>query len=101
VLQARALDPETFRGGRSDTLPRADVPSSSGASNGSGALNGGVVLTSLSLDHAEDVLIAKALEVTGRNRTRAAALLGISVRTLRYKLNGPPASSTMSEAADD
>jgi len=101
VLQARALDPETFRGGRSDTLPRADVPSSNGASNGSGALNGGVVLTSLSLDRAEEVLIAKALEVTGRNRTRAAALLGISVRTLRYKLNGPPASSTMSEAADD
>ncbi|HEV2179960.1 MAG TPA: sigma-54 dependent transcriptional regulator [Gemmatimonadaceae bacterium] len=101
VLQARALDPETFRGARVDALQPADVPSVNGVANGSAALNGGVVLTSLSLDHAEEVLIAKALEVTGRNRTRAAALLGISVRTLRYKLTGPPSSSTASEAADD
>ncbi len=101
VLQARSLDAETFRNGRSDGVQRATVTATNGAVNGSGALNGGVVLTSLSLDHAEEVLIAKALEVTGRNRTRAAALLGISVRTLRYKLNGPPASPAASEAADD
>ena len=101
VLQARSLDAETFRNGRSDGVQRAAVTATNGAVTGSGALNGGVVLTSLSLDHAEEVLIAKALEVTGRNRTRAAALLGISVRTLRYKLNGPPASPAASEAADD
>ena len=49
-----------------------------------------VVLRTLSLAEAEAALIARALEVTNRNRTRAAGLLGISVRTLRYKLNGPP-----------
>jgi DNA-binding NtrC family response regulator len=34
-------------------------------------------------------LITAALERTGGNRTQAAKLLGISVRTLRNKLNKP------------
>jgi len=48
-----------------------------------------VVLTSLNIDEAERALILRALEVTKNNRTRTAELLGISVRTLRNKLNGP------------
>jgi DNA-binding NtrC family response regulator len=48
-----------------------------------------VVLTSLNIDEAERALIQRALEVTKNNRTRTAQLLGISVRTLRNKLNGP------------
>jgi two-component system, NtrC family, response regulator HydG len=53
--------------------------------------NGGhtVVLGSLNVAAAEDALIRRALEVTGNNRTRAAELLGMSVRTLRSKLNSP------------
>jgi DNA-binding NtrC family response regulator len=50
---------------------------------------GAVVLTSLNVDEAERALIVRALEVTKNNRTRTAQLLGISVRTLRNKLNGP------------
>jgi DNA-binding NtrC family response regulator len=50
---------------------------------------GAVVLTSLNIDEAERALIVRALEVTKNNRTRTAELLGISVRTLRNKLNGP------------
>jgi DNA-binding NtrC family response regulator len=46
-----------------------------------------VVLESLSIEAAEEVLIAAALERTGGNRTKAAELLGIGVRTLRGKLN--------------
>jgi len=51
--------------------------------------SGAVVLTSLNIDEAERALIRRALEVTKNNRTRTAQLLGISVRTLRNKLNGP------------
>ena len=49
----------------------------------------GVFLTTLNLAEAEEILIARALEATGNNRTRASDLLGISVRTLRNKLNKP------------
>jgi DNA-binding protein Fis len=52
-----------------------------------------VVLHSLNVADAEDVLIRKALAVTGNNRTRAAELLGISIRTLRSKLNTPDRES--------
>jgi DNA-binding protein Fis len=48
-----------------------------------------VILRSLKISDAEEVLIERALQRTGQNRTRAAELLGISVRTLRNKLNRP------------
>jgi DNA-binding NtrC family response regulator len=48
--------------------------------------DGSVVLTTLDLDEAEAVLIEQALRATGGNRTKAAALLGVSDRTLRNKL---------------
>lgn len=48
---------------------------------------GAVVLRSLNVNAAETALIEAALAHTGGNRTRAAELLGISVRTLRTKLN--------------
>jgi DNA-binding NtrC family response regulator len=61
-----------------------------GAGNGAAVIPpDAVVLTSLNIDEAERVLIMRALEVTKGNRTRTAELLGISVRTLRNKLNGP------------
>ena len=48
-----------------------------------------VVLRSFNVEAAEKVLIEHALHATGGNRTRAAELLGMSVRTLRSKLNTP------------
>ncbi|MEP6733513.1 MAG: sigma-54 dependent transcriptional regulator [bacterium] len=52
---------------------------------------GAVVLMSLDVGAAEDKLIARALEVTHGNRTKASELLGMSVRTLRNKLKLPAA----------
>jgi DNA-binding NtrC family response regulator len=49
---------------------------------------GGVVLSTLNVAEAEWALIQRALELTKNNRTKTAELLGISVRTLRNKLNG-------------
>jgi DNA-binding NtrC family response regulator len=62
---------------------------------------GAVILTSLNVDEAEAKLIERALEVSNGNRTRAAELLGISVRTLRNKLNGAKGNSdAVVEAAE-
>jgi DNA-binding NtrC family response regulator len=50
---------------------------------------GSIALQSLNVADAERVLIQHALHAADNNRTKAAELLGISVRTLRNKLNGP------------
>ncbi|HEY4132694.1 MAG TPA: sigma 54-interacting transcriptional regulator, partial [Gemmatimonadaceae bacterium] len=50
---------------------------------------GAVTLPNLNLADAEVTLIDEALRASNGNRTHAAALLGIGVRTLRKKLNGP------------
>ena len=41
----------------------------------------------MTVNEAEKLLIIKTLDFTGQNRTRAAEMLGISIRTLRNKLN--------------
>lgn len=51
-----------------------------------------VILRSFDLERAESELITRALEVTEGNRTKAAELLGLSVRALRNKLNTLPKS---------
>jgi len=46
-----------------------------------------VTVPSLNIDEAEAALIQHALKATGGNRRRAAALLGVTDRTLRNKLS--------------
>ncbi|NIA14476.1 MAG: response regulator [Nitrospiraceae bacterium] len=53
----------------------------------SGDNNGGGLRAGMTVAQAEKDLIIKTLEHCGQNRTQAAKLLGISVRTLRNKLN--------------
>ena len=88
---------DQLRGGRSPSSPRTSGPFAEMISIGSRAATSsespshteGVRLMSLNMDEAERVLIREALVRTNQNRTRAAKLLGMSVRTLRSKLNGP------------
>jgi DNA-binding NtrC family response regulator len=95
VLEARAF--EGMRaGGSSRPTPAAGTLMAELAGNGSAGAAGGeplpdgaIVLTSLNIGEAEATLIERALAVTRGNRTRAAELLGMSVRTLRNKLNAP------------
>ena len=47
-----------------------------------------LILRTLNISEAEAQLVQQALRATGGNRTRAAELLGVSVRTLRNKLAG-------------
>jgi DNA-binding NtrC family response regulator len=56
-----------------------------------------LIVPTLDLMDIEREVIDHALTLSGGNRTRAAALLGIDVRTLRRKLNGPSRSGAMNE----
>jgi DNA-binding NtrC family response regulator len=89
VLVPHAFDAQRF----GLTLPLAEMAASRApaATPGNGGTSSAraVVLNTLNVAEAERVLIQQALEATDNNRTRAAELLGISVRTLRNKLNAP------------
>jgi DNA-binding NtrC family response regulator len=91
------LEPQAFDGNRFGLTPQSGGPTSPGSSrmpdSGGQPVTlspNAVVLDSLDLGEAEKRLIERALAATGGNRTRAAELLGLSVRTLRNKLNGQP-----------
>lgn len=83
VERAVILSPEPELGPEAFDL-LGDAPAAPG---GPRVPEGAVVLTGLRIDDAETALIEAALERTEGNRTQAAALLGMSVRTLRSKLN--------------
>jgi DNA-binding NtrC family response regulator len=57
-----------------------------------------LVVPTLDLVDIERQVIDHALTLSGGNRTRAAALLGIDVRTLRRKLNGPSRAGELEPA---
>ena len=86
--------------------PDAPTPSlASGGGAGSRPAEGATMhvlhLPSLDVGEAERVLIQRALLAAGQNRTRAAQLLGISVRTLRNKLNVRPETAEASAGDGD
>jgi DNA-binding NtrC family response regulator len=94
VLQPVCFDGERF--GLTESLQSSVTPARAAPAtahlDGVVMPDGGehtVVLHTLDVGEAERVLIQRALDVTQNNRTRAAELLGMSVRTLRNKLNSP------------
>ena len=99
ILQPSAFDGQRFGlSARGAARPRRDAAAPFGLARARRQRRGRhsprrLVLTSLDVGEAETRLIERALEVSGGNRTRAAELLGISVRTLRNKLNGPARDS--------
>lgn len=79
------LKPEAFDRTRFGLAPVGTLgagPLADGARSSDG-------IATLNLHEVQEILIERALEETGNNRTKAAGLLGISVRTLRNKLNKP------------
>ncbi|HET7275504.1 MAG TPA: sigma-54 dependent transcriptional regulator [Longimicrobiaceae bacterium] len=89
VLQAHDFDPKRF--GLAPAFAAVPAPDNGAAITSGRAPDGSrsVTLRTLNVAEAESALIQEALEATDNNRTRAAELLGISVRTLRNKLNSP------------
>ena len=71
-----------------DTITRQHLPSHFGRPSpaGAGALAGLRFPVGVTVDEAERTLIRQTLEATGNNKTRAAELLGISLKTLHNKL---------------
>jgi DNA-binding NtrC family response regulator len=97
VIPVHAFDGQRFglsgawRGPVPARISSESFPILAAGAGGSGTVTvpeGAVVLTSLNVNDAEAKLIERALEVSKGNRTKASELLGISVRTLRNKLNG-------------
>ncbi len=90
ILRPAAFDQERF--GLTPVGPTVNGkgPHAVAAAPAHAEEDGRIVLETLNLEDAEKILIERALEATNQNRTRAAELLGISVRTLRNKLNVKP-----------
>jgi DNA-binding NtrC family response regulator len=79
---------------KSDTIEASDLPTfsstapvSAAAPGGSASTAGPVLTPGTTVDEAERQLIELTLAHTGGNKTRAADMLGISLKTLHNKLN--------------
>ncbi len=81
-----AATPEFFREGTASDSPEGEGAALAPASRASGQ-EGAFAGALIPLHEMERLMIIKGLEHTQGNRTQAAELLGISVRTLRNKLN--------------
>ncbi len=73
---------------RGDVIEPAHLPVFGPApAAGAGAVNGLTIAPGMTVDEAEQKLIVATLDSAGGNKTRAAEMLGISLKTLHNKLN--------------
>jgi DNA-binding NtrC family response regulator len=94
LLGPEAFDVHRFGLAAAQMEPARPSYSILGASDGAELEKEAIVLRTLDVHEAEAALIDRALHVSDGNRTRAAELLGMSVRTLRNKLNAPKGGGT-------
>ncbi len=80
TIDAGDLPPEITGGGR------GAAPGEQDEAAAPGSLQIAIPPEGISLERLEDDLVRRALEQTGGNQTRAAALLGISRDSLRYRM---------------
>ncbi len=70
-----------------ECLTPADINIETAPMSEEATTEAGLVKPGMTIQEAERRLILKTLQHTGENRTQAAKILGISIRTLRNKLN--------------
>jgi DNA-binding NtrC family response regulator len=91
VCDGGLVEPKHLPPGFGQVVPRAPVQEANAVRLGVGT----------TVDEAERLLILKTLEATNNNKTRAAEILGISLKTLHNKLKeyGAQGASEAAEAA--
>ncbi len=72
---------------RGDVIELAHLPALSAAPAASLPVHGVTIAPGMTVDEAEQKLIVATLDSAGGNKTRAAEMLGISLKTLHNKLN--------------
>jgi DNA-binding NtrC family response regulator len=92
VCSGPVVEPKHLPPGFGQVIPRAPVQEANAVRLGVGT----------TVDEAERLLILKTLEATNNNKTRAAEILGISLKTLHNKLKeyGSQAGADGSEIAE-
>ncbi len=89
VCDSALVEPRHLPPGFGHVVPRAPVQEANAVRLGVGTTVG----------EAERLLILKTLEATNNNKTRAAEILGISLKTLHNKLKEYGAAEAAAEAA--
>jgi DNA-binding NtrC family response regulator len=92
VCNGPVAEPKHLPPGFGQVMPRAPVQEANAVRLGVGT----------TVDEAERLLILKTLEATNNNKTRAAEILGISLKTLHNKLKeyGSQSGADGSEIAE-
>jgi DNA-binding NtrC family response regulator len=84
-----------------DVIGRAHLPQDFGHAAAAGSLAGIKFPVGTTVDAAERELITQTLAATANNKTRAAELLGISLKTLHNKLKEYEAGKAHAASTED
>ena len=94
LLEVQSVIEATLRDLEGNTIEESDLCIGERKLNQIAIDNSSDGISLMSLKEAEKLLIQKALVHTSENRTQAAKILGVSIRTLRNKINEYRSSGT-------